>query len=299
RAMRDEIIETDGRSGEIVRHRLIQALPYFVTADAQWTQAHLISPLISGKSENIALWHAVAIGTRFKNVLKIMGNEFTERAVDLRLSRETRTSLAFSVIVECLHAFNESRDPVIPIPRVQQMIRALDDEVRAYGADAVSHFLRDVSLRKSRSEDQTHTGPAPDQLFRSAVVPFLRQVWPQERSLATPGVSRALADLPALSEGAFAEAVEAVAPFLVPFDCWSMIDYGLYGEEDGRAKLELIDSPLKAAAFLRLLSLTIGTAEDAVVPHDLPDALDQIRKVLPACTNDQSFRRLSTATRRF
>jgi hypothetical protein len=84
---------------------------------------------------------------------------------------------------------------------------------------------------------------------------------------------------------AFAEAVSAIERFLVPFECWSMLDYGLYGDEDGAKKLSTIDSETKASALLRLLDLTVGTSDGVVVPYDLTDALDQIRLVAPHLVN--------------
>lgn len=135
-------------------------------------------------------------------------------------------------------------------------------------------------------------------LFRTAAAPFLREVWPQERSLATPGVASALADLPVTSGEAFAEAVDALARFLVPFECWSIINYGLHGDEGGAKKLAVIDDEPKAQALLKLLDLTVGTSEGAGVPYDLTDALDQIRSMAPALAESPVFRRLSTAARR-
>ena len=86
--------------------------------------------------------------------------------------------------------------------------------------------------------------------------------------------------------------------FLVPFECWSMLDYGLYGDEGDAKKLSMIDDEAKAKALLRLLDLTVGTSEGAVVPYDLTDALDQIRSVAPHLADSVSYRRLSTAARR-
>jgi hypothetical protein len=294
RTMREVIIAATGRSGLIAKHRMIEALHYFLLADPKWTREHLITPLIADNVEAIALWRAIARQTHFVEVLRIIGGPMAERATDRRLGRETRRSLVFSLVVECLHAFREEREPAVPYARVQQMIRSLDDEVRAYCAEAIQRFLGDVSAPNERGPGP----PSPEALFRSAVAPFLRQVWPQERSLATPGVSRALADLPATAGEAFAEAVNAIERFLVPFECWSMLEYGFYGEEDGRPKLSNIGSHEKAAAFLRLLDLTIGTAEGAVIPYDLADALDQIRRVAPNLAESQGFRRLATSARR-
>jgi hypothetical protein len=294
RTMRDAIITAPSRAGLIARHRMIEALSYFLNADREWTQKNVITPLISDTPESLALWRAIARQARYSNVIKIVGGTMAERATDSRLGRETRSSLVFSLFIECLHAFREQREPSVPYVRIQQMIRSLDDEVRAHGAEAVHTFVHDVSApNKTRSEV-----PSPEALFRTAVAPFLQHVWPQERSLATPGVSRAFAKLPAVAQEAFAEVVEAIEPFLVPFECWSLIDYGLYGEENGEPKLSSINSRDKAAALLRLLDLTIGTAEGSVIPHHLAEALDQVRRVAPNLGEGQVFRRLATAARR-
>lgn len=217
-----------------------------------------------------------------------------ERANDRRLGRETRRRLVFSLVIESLHAFREGRQPAVPNPRILQMLRTLDDEVRASAANAIQVFVQDLSSKPPPD----HFSCIRDGLFRNAAAPFLREVWPQEWSLATPGVSGALADLPATSGEAFAEAVDTIARFLVPFECWSMVDYGLYDDEDGVRKLAVINDEVKARALLKLLDLTIGTSEGAVIPHDLTDALDQILEADPGLSASAIFQRLATAARR-
>jgi hypothetical protein len=200
----------------------------------------------------------------------------------------------FSLVVECLHALFEGREPAVPYASVQQMLRALDDELPAHAAGAVTQFVQEVAAPGGGDG----VGPSTEDLFERAAAPFLRTVWPQERSLSTPGVSKAFADLPAAVRGAFAPAVKAVDRFLVPFDAWSLLDYGLYGDEDGQPKLSGIDTPIKASALLRLLDATIGTAASAVVPHDLAAALAKIEEVTPSLAQDPNFRRLAAAARR-
>lgn len=302
RQMRDLVIAAEGRSGLIAKHRMIEALPYFLRADRTWAQEHLIAPLLKDDGAALALWRAVARRTHFTKVLESIGAAMAERANDRRLGRDTRRRLVFSLVVESLYAFREGRAPAVPNPRIQQMLRTLDDEVRASAANAIQQFIRELSAKAATnasedSEEQEDPASAAA-LFRTAAAPFLREVWPQERSLATPGVSGALADLPATSGEAFAEAVDAVARFLVPFECWSIVDYGLY--VDGRAakRLPLIDNKAKAQALLKLLDLTIGTSEGAVVPHDLTDALDHIQSVEPALAETSIYKRLATAARR-
>lgn len=294
RQMRDTVIAADDRSRLIAQHRMIEHLPYFLRADHNWAEEHLITPLQKDDGAAIALWRAVARRTHFTHVLEIIGRVMSERASDNRLGRETRRRLVFSLVIECLHAFRESREPAVPYQRIQQMLRAVDDEVRSSAANAIQIYVRDLSA-KPRLDQLSQT---PEDHFNIAASPFLSTVWPQERSLATPGVSRALADLPATSGQAFAEAVATIKRFLVPFDCWSMINFGLYGDVGGTNKLAIIDDQAKAQALLDLLDLTVGTSEGAVVPNDLTDALDQIRSVDPSLVESQAFRRLSTAARR-
>ena len=294
RAMRDAVIDCTGRSALISRYRLLEDLRYFLRADSDWTQRHLITPLVANGDASLDLWPAIARGPLFTETLKIIGSAMVERVADGRLGRETRTSLMFSLVVESLHAFRESREPAVPNPQVQQMLRSLEDGVRSEAAATIQQFINEIS--KYEAEDDPPS--AASGVFRSACTPFLGQVWPQERSLATPVVSRALARLPATSGEAFADAVDAIERFLVPFECWSMLEYGLYGDAGGVKKLSIINNEIKAKAFLRLLDLTVGTSDDATIPHDLTDALDQIRRVSPGLVSSPEFRRLSTAARR-
>lgn len=294
RSMRNAIEAALGAAGSIVKCRLIEHMPYFLATDKPCTLKNLVWPLLADSFEARTLWRVVGRQQLSFDVIAVLGDAMADRAVDTRLDRDTRRSLVFGIVLDCLHAFKAVRDPAVPHIHIQQMVRKLDDEVRVDGAEAIQRFVRDVSAL----HEEQPAPPSPEQLFESAAKPFLQQVWPQERSLATPGVSRALAELPAAACEAFAEAVTAVERFLVPFDCWSIINFGLYSEEGGMPKLSSIDTPKKAKALLRLFDLTIGTAEGTVVPHDLADALDQIRTVAPKLGANQVFRRLATAARR-
>lgn len=291
RVIRDVMINSEGRSGLIAKHRMIESLEYFMQADSKWSQNHLIKELHSNKKEALPLWRAIARRTQFYNVLLIIGDEMCRRVIDPRLGRETRQSLLFSLVVECLHALNDGRSPAISFDKVGQTIRSVDDEVRSHGAGAIKRFIRDLSSNPNLKS-------SPKKLFDSAVAPFLNDVWPQERSLATPGVSRSLADLPAVSGESFVSAVEAIERFLLPFKCWSIHEYGFSDDNESMAKLSSINNQDKANALLKLLDLTIGNNEGAVIPYDLSEALEQIRKVNPKLSEVQRFRRLEISTRR-
>ena len=293
--MRDDVIRSTGRSGLIARYRLTEGLPYFLEADNDWAQERLISPLHQDEGETLVLWRAVAQGTHFTKVLKIIGDTMTQRATDRRLERETRQNLVFSLVVESLHAFREGREPAVANLHIQQMLRSLDDEVRATAANVIIKFVRDLSKKRGNDNAPLHK---VESLFNSSAAPFLQDVWPREHSLTSPGISLVLAKLPATSGEAFAEAVEVIERFLVPIKCWSMFDYGFYDCDRKTSNFSIISDMIKAKALLRLLDLTIGTSENSFIPHDLTDALDQIRSVAPDLVNSPVFRRLSTAARR-
>ena len=293
--MRDAVVGATGRSGLIARHRMIEFLWYFLRSDRDWTQEHLIAPLLADDDASRDLWDAIARRLiHSTDVLEIIGNEMANRATGRRIPRAARQNLVFSLVVESLRAFRESREPAVPNRRIQQMLRSLDDEHRATAAHTLQRYVHNNSQKTANNQ----TPPTAAELFRSTAAPFLHHVWPQERSLATPGVSGALAKLPATSGEIFVEAVEATKRFLVPFDCWSMLDYDLYGKGDGEGKLSIIDDKAKAEALLRLLDLTVGTSEAAVIPYGLTDALDRIRSVAGILVDSPEFRRLSTAARR-
>ena len=294
RQMRDAAIRSEGESRLVVLHRLIEVLPYFLSADRDWTLKHLVAPLNEGNVESVVLWDAVARRTHFTEVLEIIGTAMSNRVVDSRVRRETRQRLATSLVVESLHAFLECRDPVVSNTTIQQTLRSADDEVRAEVADVPKRFVEEMSGRSTDGE-KTLT---PKTVFQDAVKPFLETIWPQERSLATRGVSRELASLPVASGEAFKEAVDAIERFLVPFESLSMLDYGFDEYEGNVRSFGVINDEAKAQALLRLLDLTVSTSLGAVVPSDLSEALRQVRSVAPELSKSKVFRRLATAARR-
>ena len=292
--MRSSLVEATGRSGLIAKHRLIEWLTYFLQADQLWTEKHLIAPLGENDSAAIALWRAIARRLQFKDTLKIIGSQLAGRVTDLRLGRESRKSLLSSLVVEALYALLEKREPSVPFPSIQQAIRSVEDEIRAEGARVLDRYVTDLS-------SNPEPGKSPrtmEMLFHEAVMPFLGTVWPQEQSLVTPGSSAALARLPASVGDAFAEAVEAVERFLVPFNCWSLHDYGFYDRGDLTPAFPVGHPSKDAAALIRLLDATIASTEGAVIPVDLVQALDHVEATAPELVPAPAFRRLATLARR-
>lgn len=288
------LVSAEGRAGLIAKHRLIEHIGYFHRADKEWTDAHLIKALSQSDENHLALWRAIARRRLFSPVLKKLKAQIVTRITDQHLGRDTRKSLLSSVVLDSLHSLLNNKRPAIEFSAIQQLIRAVEDEVRADAAQVVQRFVTAMS----GSSESNVTTRTPELLFFSAVIPFLKQIWPPERSLVTPGVSAAFADLPASVGQALPEAVEAVEPFLMPFNCWSLLDFGFRDRADGKPVLSLGDDKRKAGAILRLLDATIGASDSAVIPVDLDIALGQISEAAPEISSTQAFRRLATLARR-
>jgi len=290
RRMRDKLFRSDRRSGQIVRHRFVAVLNIFLNADPAWTESKLVPLLQSNEESSTALWRALGRRRIYEKLMRLIAPELVRRATDVRLGRETRKSLLFSLVVELLHAMLRNKRPPVTGDKIQQLLRSVNEEVRVHVANIPMQFLR----------DNVSGGFTQEQLFAGAVKPFFERVWPQERDLVTPGVSKAFADMPAFAKGDFCEAVAAIERFLVPCDCWSLFDYGFY--EKGSAGVELesvVKSAQDARALLKLLDLTIGHEPDSVVPHDLEIALNRIGQLDKNSDSYPTYKRLAAISRRY
>ena len=290
RTMRDASVSVSGLSSLYTRFQLLLDLSYFHAADKGWTKKHLVEPLLKADKESQLLWHAVARqGYLLPATFELLVDGMLDRVIDGRLSREVRQALMSDLVCGCFSAFLWPSATPVPIIRIQQRLRSVDDDLRANAAEAAHRFVVDV---------QRPNGTTPSvRLVQGATERFFQEVWPQELSLRSPGISRALASIPAEMPEEFVTAVRAVRRFLVPFDSWSMLEYGLFGDQDGQPRLAVIDKEDKAKALLDLLDLTVGD-EGSAVPDDLTDALDQIHKRWRLADKQPAYRRLSALARR-
>ena len=294
--MRDCSVAAPGRSGLIAHCQFTQKLPEFLQIAPAWARQRLIDPLLMDNEKSVLLWRAVASTWIDSDILETIGAEASKRVLDDRLGKDTRKDLVSCLVHEGLTAFRDRRDPSVSLALISQTLRNANDEIREEAAYEIRQF----------QDDAYKSGQGPQALgisFRSIIKPFLERVWPQERLLATAGVSHHLSCLPAVSGEAFPEAVHEVERFLVPFDPWSMLSYGFHeGDMAEQMRMpqlaDLIDDAKKAQALLRLLDLTIGDSENSAIPTDLSGALDRIASKAATLTSCPAFRRLAAAARR-
>ncbi|MBV9196398.1 MAG: hypothetical protein JO168_19865, partial [Solirubrobacterales bacterium] len=286
RVVRDLVASTGGRAGVVARFRCVTALPYLMQADGAWAETALLSRLEAGPESDV-LWRAMVYSPHYRNVMARLGRLMARRAASGGLDMEVRRSLVDRVCSAILSDLWNGRMETDLLPDAQQMLRSVPDELRAHAALAMK--------RLANNSAQSHKGTpvAHEEIFDHVVEPYLRDVRPQERAAVTPDVAKAFASVPAVSGRRFAQAVAAVRRFLVPFESWSMHDWGLPAN-DGRSIREgAILGAIEAAAALDLLDLTISKRPDARIPLGLDAVLDHIASQSAALTRDPRFARLA------
>ncbi len=292
RGARDAFLRASGYSGVVAKYQFILQLPYFFITDEAWAKSNLITILSSSEEKPPAFWQALAQNNHFREVLQHIGKVIAEKVLDLTLSRNTRGALLSSLVLESLHSYNDKRIPEVPNITIQQVLRQVDDEIRVKGAQITSKFYKDMQIERPKFKPKS-----PETLFADSIKPFFENVWPKDRFLVTKGISAAFAKIPSNAGNSFSEAVKVISPFMIPFDCWSMADFGFFDIGNNDSKYDLINSSLKAESLLHLLDISIGKSEGSRFPHDLSKALAFIKRSSPKSASFLSYKRLAALTR--
>jgi hypothetical protein len=288
RKIRDTGIKAEGNARLQVLHRFMTSLEYMRNADQVWADRHLLRPLSESRPGEEEIWDAIARNPVLtRKTMQTIGKRMVEVVHSSRLPDETRAHLAERVVIRVLWDRKNGKAPSVKETEVQQMLRLCTDLTRATCGRVLSDFVE-------RTQDDNEV---PETRYRSVVRPFLNEVWPKERSLCSRSLSDALANFPVKCERAFADAVDAIERLLTPFDCWSLWEYDLYKGDVNEKEIRPIGGKKEAAALLKLLDLTIGNEEGAVVPMDLDKALAAIQQADASLTRDVRFARLSSLVR--
>ncbi|TWC77159.1 hypothetical protein FB593_11821 [Rhizobium sp. SJZ105] len=267
---------------------LVRELAYFIAAAEQWSKDFLLLPLINAleSHETTVLWEAFSMAhLPQKEVVAELAPSLVAAALSDRLSSEVRGDLSERVIWSALTDRAEKAEPAVPIDLIQQMLRLGKDEVRTEAVRAFSQYLA------------PDDGLTEEESFEIVKTVFL-DVWPKELTLSSKTVSERLARLPAEAAPCYVEATEMVLPYLTPFDCWSLYDFGVIDLDEDRSEFKIIDDPKKAAAFLSILDRSVAGDEGAIIPSGLERALFHIKKISPKLEKDVQYQRLLMLSRR-
>ncbi|MHC2524707.1 hypothetical protein ACVMH6_007288 [Rhizobium leguminosarum] len=277
--------DAEGEALLEAQYVLIRDLGYFVAASPNWATKNLVVPLKSSSSPD--LWEAFSSGRLPQyNLMADLAKSIVEATTLKELPGKVKADLAERVIWSTLLDRKENKEPAVPLNLAQQMLRMGGDDVRSQVIRSLAEFL------KRTDEDLDDRSR-----FELAKAVFL-DVWPRELTLSSKDVSEELAEFPAAAGAYYAEAADLILPYLTPFDCWSLWDYGVFDLDDSNKKPKIIDNTAKAEAFLSILDKTVGGEEGAVVPDGLEDGLKHIAVIAPKLEKDTRFQRLVTLNRR-
>jgi hypothetical protein len=284
--MRSDIVSATGKTGVIGRYRLIESLYYFYSADPKWAKEKLIPPLLKAdKEEKENLWRAAARGALRSSLLKEIGEEVCKQVLNNNLGTNTRRNLAFYLVIEGLIALEKKRQPAIPFQSITQIIRMAEKSVRNQCGFAIWRYIEAEEAEEKESS------------YR-AIKKFMQEYWPLERFLLTETISEYFAHIPAYSGKYFADAVEMIAPFILPFDCYSLGDLGFTVSLDDHPKFkETVNTPKNAEAFLKLLDLAIRKDGRVILPYNLNEVLDHLKTIEPKLSRRGEFVRLQREIR--
>lgn len=291
RLVRDLIAGAPGRPGLVARYVCMTYLPYLLRADAAWAESALLSRLESGPDSDV-LWHAVTHSHPTKGVMARLGGLMARRVIAGGLGAEVRRSLVERVCFATLRSLMDGEALGDLLPHVQQMLRSVPEALRGDGAMTVERFIEAAASAGQGAP------PSREEIFDRAAQPFLASVWPRERSSVTPAVAEAFASIPAACGRRFTAAVATIRRYLMPFDSWSMHDWGLLADDMRAVRADTIVGKEEAAAALELLHLSISEAPDARPPVGLDAVLDHISSQNRTLGRDPRFVRLATMARR-
>jgi hypothetical protein len=294
-ALRDQMASTDGYAGLLARYVFVRNLAWHIAADPSWAET-LVAHLLSKDASSLPYWHSISSqGRIYRTIILVLGERQAEVATDRRLSADVRAALAQKLAYSTLFDYWESRPPAVSEAIIQQMLRSVDDYVRSEVADVPERFLK---ARVGDHKEGSSGVLDPALVFFRTIQPFFQRIWPLELSLATPGVAKALASLPAACGSAFVDACAVIERLIVPFETWTLMDFGIVHMGGGGERIVGIGDAGQANAILSLVDRAIGYADNVRVPHDLHYLLDHVRNIAPGLERSRTFERLQTLTRR-
>ncbi|MDJ1638565.1 hypothetical protein [Rhizobium rhizogenes] len=278
------LAETTGEVRLLTQSALIRDLSYLFVAAPAWTSKNLIETLINSPSPD--LWESFgSADLPQREVMAELAQSIVTAAVTNEIPGKVRGDLAERVVWSLLLDRRDKSEPAVPLNLAQQMLRMGGDDVRRESVRAFDEFL-------DRKDDLDEQGRF--EIVRSV----FEDVWPKELTLSSRKVSEELAKLPAAAGPFYSDAAELVLPYLTPFDCWSLWDYGVRDHNDPTKRFSVINNEANASAFLAVLDKTVGGEDGAIIPDGLEDALAHIARLAPKLEKSVRFQRLLTLNRR-
>lgn len=237
----------------------------FFRVDQPWTEQHLL-PLFgwSNPAEAKGVWEGFLLSPRlYPPLMTAFKSQFLDSAkhyVDLGTQREQFAAFLTHAALGPTEGYT--------LGEFRSAIGSLPQEGLEKSAQVLTQALESAA-------DQC------EEYWKNRVQPFLQQVWPKSRDLATPRIANSLACLAIAARGEFPEALATVQHWLKPIERPHSVVHELH--ESGLCQR----FPAEA---VQLLIAVIAEPQSA--PEKLEQCLREIVQASPQLGQDASYRRL-------
>lgn len=191
--------------GDMRRHALVMLgfrLNWLFAIDPHWTDANLLKVIDDPGDDGDALWDGIfwRARTPSRALYERLKPELVKRALSpMRRRAEANVVGAFLLVGWRGNPEADPPEQLISSAELREILVDSDDELRGQILWHLEHGLDE-----------------PDAWSRECLVPFLKEVWPNHRSLRTPEMSIRLGNLALASRDLFPRVVQLILPRLVP-----------------------------------------------------------------------------------
>jgi hypothetical protein len=271
-----------GRAREMWANRMAVSINYFAAADEDWLDQIVIGPMIEANKDGLRLWEAFA---KFSPAPSAKVWARLEFPIYKRLQASDLSPDAMRRLAEmCVMAWVWSRFPDgyrVSAASMRSAMSLAKDDVRAAAAHQFSILFHPGPDDASGDDTDSETR------WKSIGRRFFEEVWPLEPALQSAGSANDFARIPGALPGVFGDAVHTIAPFIVPFQVWSIeTEFRLKpGTPSTSTIIKLYQEEL-----LSLLVSCISPGQGNI--YDLAPLIDGLLIENPHLLNDYRVRRL-------
>ncbi len=262
--------------GDMRRHALVMLgfqINWLFAIAPEWTEQHLLPVVASYDDDGDALWDGILWAARApsRELFERLKPGLLARAMS-PMRRRAEANVIGGFLLAGWGGDPDANPPehLITSAELREILVESDDDLRGQLLWHIENWSADTEGK-----------------WRARLIPFVKDVWPNHRSLRTPEMSSRLVDLALASGDLFPQVVEAILPRLVP------VRGGMLRGVMLRDGTENRPASLYPAAMLDLLWAIL--AEDATQwPYKIEDVLD----LLAESTETRADPRLSELRRR-
>ncbi len=262
--------------GDMRRHALVMLgfqINWLFTIDPDWTTENLLTVVNDEGTDGDALWDGILWAGRAprKTLYERLKPGLLARATSpMRRRAEANVIASFLLIGWGGDPKADPPEQLVTSAELREILVESDNELRGQVLWHLGHWTAELEGK-----------------WRTRLVQFLQDVWPNQKALRTPEMSSALVNLALASGDLFPEVVEAILPRLVPVRAGTLRGFMLRSEAENQS------ASIYPNAMLDLLWAIL--AED---PTLWPYKIEEVLEVLAETPETRADPRLSELRRR-